>query len=161
MSPLPVPSREHQWLQQLVGDWTFEADAPVEDNPSGKCGGKESVRSIGGLWILGEGRGEMPGGGEATTLLTLGYDPALGRFVGSWVGSMMTNIWIYNGSLNEAGNILTLDTEGPDFETPGKTARYQDAIEMVDGDRRVLSSQVLGADGEWRRIMTAHYRRVK
>jgi Protein of unknown function (DUF1579) len=33
------------------------------------------VRSLGGLWILAEGQGEMPGCGAATTVLTLGYDP--------------------------------------------------------------------------------------
>jgi hypothetical protein len=23
-----TPRKEHQWLQKLVGDWTYEADAP-------------------------------------------------------------------------------------------------------------------------------------
>jgi Protein of unknown function (DUF1579) len=24
------PQQEHQWLQKLVGEWTYEADAPLE-----------------------------------------------------------------------------------------------------------------------------------
>ena len=45
---------------------------------------------IGDLWLLAEGRSEMPGGGTGTMLITLGFDPARGRYVGTWVGSLMT-----------------------------------------------------------------------
>lgn len=51
-----------------------------------------------------EGLGEMPGGGIATTMMTLGYDPARKWFVGTFIGSMMTHMWVY------AGTVLTLDT---------------------------------------------------
>ena len=33
--------------------------------PSEKSQGTECVRTLGGLWILAEGEGEMPGGGAA------------------------------------------------------------------------------------------------
>ena len=45
--------------------------------------------------------------------MTLGYDPVQKRFVGTFIGSMMTHMWIYNGTLDAAGKVLTLDTEGP------------------------------------------------
>jgi Protein of unknown function (DUF1579) len=58
------PQQEHQWLQKLVGEWTYEADATMEPGqPPSKCEGSERVWSLGGLWILAEGQGEMPGGG--------------------------------------------------------------------------------------------------
>jgi hypothetical protein len=98
-------------------------------------------------------------GGPATTLFTLGHDPAKKRFVGTFLGSMMTNLWIYDGGLDAAEKVLTLDTEGPSFTDPNKTARYQDVIEVVSDEHRILSSQVLGDNGQWRRFMTAHYRR--
>jgi len=67
------PQKEHHWLQKLVGDWTYESDASMgPDQPTVKCGGTENVRSLGGLWVLAEGQGEMPGGAPATTLITLG-----------------------------------------------------------------------------------------
>jgi hypothetical protein len=37
---------------------------------------------------------------------------------------------------------------------------YQDIIEIVSPDQRVLRSQVLGADGKWTQFMEANYRRV-
>jgi Protein of unknown function (DUF1579) len=156
------PQKEHEWLQQFVGDWTFESETCMAPGqPPSKFTGSESVRSLGGLWALCEARGEMPGGGTATTLMTLGYDPAKKRYVGTFVGSMMTHQWVYDGSLDPAGNVLTLDTEGPSFAGDGKTAKYQDAIAVKSADHRVLTARVLGDDGKWHEFMTAHYRRRK
>jgi hypothetical protein len=154
------PQKEHQWLEQLVGEWTYEVEASMEPGkPPQKLSATESVRSIGGLWVLCEGRGQMPGGGTATTVMTLGYDPVKKRYVGTFIGSMMTHLWVYDGGLDPAGKVLTLDTEGPSFSAEGKMAKYQDVIEIKSGDHRVLSSRTLGDDGKWNRFMTAHYRR--
>jgi len=156
------PQKEHQWLQKLVGEWTYEAEAKMgPDQPPVKSQGTESVRSLGGLWILAEGQGEMPGGGPATTLMTLGYDPQKKRYLGTWVGSMMTHMWVYDGALDTAGTVLVLDSEGPSMAGDGKMAKYQDVIEFKSNDHRILASQVLGDDGQWNRFMTAHYRRTK
>ena len=157
----PEPQDEHRWLQRLVGEWRWEMDAPAgPDQPPAKHEGTETVRPLGELWTLGEGSSTMPDGSPATTLMTLGYDPARQRFVGTFVGSMMTHLWIYEGTLDEAGKVLTLDTEGPDFSGEAKMLSYQDVIEWVSDDHRVLRSRMLGDDGEWRQFMEAHYRRV-
>jgi uncharacterized protein DUF1579 len=156
------PQKEHEWLQQLVGEWTLEGEGTMEPGqPAAKSEGSESVRSLGGLWILAEGQGEMPGGGAATSVMTLGYDPQRKRYVGTWIGSMMTHLWVYEGELDAAGRVLTLDAEGPDMAAEGKMARYKDMIELMSDDHRVLTSHVLGEDGEWHQFMTAHYRRKK
>lgn len=156
------PQKEHQWLQRLVGDWTFETEILMSpDQPPEKCHGTESVRSIGDVWVQGEGRGEMPGAGIGITQMTLGYDPAKGRFVGTFIGSMMTNLWVYEGSLDEATNTLTLETTGPSFTELGKQIPYRDMIELKDNGERILTSSVRGEDGSWQRIMTAIYRRTK
>ena len=155
------PQAEHHWLQRLVGDWTFEGEATMgPDQPAAKHRGQETVRSIGGLWIIGEGTGEMPGGGPATMILTLGYDPAKKRFVGTWLGSMMTHLWVYDGQLDADRHILTLEAEGPDMVNEGKTTKYRDVTEMVNHNHRVLTSHMLGADGTWTQFMTANYRRI-
>lgn len=154
------PEREHHWLRKLVGEWKYEHECSMgPDQPLVKATGTESVRSMGGLWVLCEGRGQMPDGSAATTLMTLGYDPAKKRFVGTFIGSMMTYLWIYDGALDAAGKVLTLDAEGPSFTAADKMVKYQDIIEFMNDDHRTLSSQSLGDDGTWNRFMTAHYRR--
>ncbi len=154
----PEPQPEHQWLQRLVGEWTFEHECIVDpDQLPMKSTGTESVRSLGGLWTVGEGQSEMPDGTPGTTIMSLGYDPQTKRFVGTFIGSMMTHLWIYNGALDAAGKVLTLDTEGPDFSGGSDLVPYQDIIEFVDDNHRTLSSRLREADGQWNTFMTAHY----
>jgi Protein of unknown function (DUF1579) len=161
---MPVePQAEHRWLQKLVGDWTYEAEAQMApDKPVESCGsGTESVRMLGGLWLLAEGKGQMPGGAPAATLMTLGFDPGKKRFHGTWIGSMMTHLWVYDGELDATGRILSLHAEGPSFAGDGTMAKYKDVIEIVSEDHRTLSGNLLGDDGKWVTFMTAHYRRVR
>ena len=158
----PEPQKEHQWLHRLVGEWTFESECSVAaDQPPIKSTGWETVRSLGGLWTIGEGASEVPEGGMCDSIMTLGYDPQSKRFVGTFIASMMTHLWPYNGTLDASGNVLTLDTEGPSFAGDGTIAKYQDIIEFLDNDHRTLSSQILGADSQWKPFMKAHYRRKK
>jgi hypothetical protein len=157
-----APQKEHQWLQKLIGEWTFEGEATMEPGkPPEKFTGTERVRSLGGLWILAEGHGECPGGDAATTMMTLGYDPKKKRYVGTWIGSMMTHLWVYAGVLDAAGRVLTLETEGPNIAAEGKLGKFKDVIELKSDDHRVLTSHMLGDDGKWHGFMTANYRRKK
>lgn len=156
------PQREHQWLEKLVGEWQYESDCSMgPDKPREKFEGSESVRRIGGPWVVCEGQGEMPDRSAATTMMTLGYDSKKKRFVGTWVGSMMEYLWVYDGELDSNGKTLTLNTQGPDMTATDKTAKYRDVIEFKSDDHRTLTSHSLGPDGKWQEIMTAHYRRRK
>src|ERR671914_999005 len=156
------PQKEHQWLQKLVGEWTYESECSMEPGkPPEKFKGSEGVRSLDGLWVLCEGQGEMPAGCRATTLMTLGYDPQKKQYVGTWVGSMMSYLWVYAGSLDAAEKVLTLNAEGPSCAGDGKFAKFKDMMEVKSDSHRVLTSHRLGDDGEWHQFMTAHYRRKK
>src|SRR5688572_3388569 len=146
--------KEHEWLQRIIGEWTHESHASMgPDKPTEKFIGTESVRSLGGIWILAEGESEMPGGGMGTTIMTLGYDPSKSRFVGTFIGSMMTYLWIYDGQLDESTNTLTLESEGPDMSGQGTMAKYRDVIELKSDDHRVFTSHMLGDDGKWTQFM--------
>ncbi|OKH29199.1 DUF1579 domain-containing protein [Chroogloeocystis siderophila] len=150
---------EHYWLQKLVGEWTYETEVMMEANqPPEKATGTESVRSLDGIWILAEGHGEMPGCGTATTMVTLGYDSQKQRYVGTWIGSMMSHLWVYDGELDAARRVLTLNAEGPAMTGEG-LAKYKDAIKFKNDNHRVLTSSVLGDDGEWHEFMTVNYQR--
>lgn len=156
------PREEHRWLERLVGEWTYEAEAvSPTGEPMEKHAGTESVRSVGGVWVVCEGQARLPDGGSATTIMTLGYDPAKGRFVGTFVGSVMTHLWIYDGELDPSGSVLALHTEGPGFPDEGKMAKYRDTIELRSDDHRVLTSSFQNEDGSWTQFVTSHYRRTK
>jgi len=159
---------EHRWLHQLVGEWRLESatfTGPGADTAEGPTG-TETVRTLGDAWLICEGRGQMPaseGGGLGLTQMTLGYDPAKGHFVGTFIGSMMNHLWFYRrGTLDSDRRALTLEAEGPAFEgPPGTMAQYRDTIEIVGPDERLLYSELQGPDGQWTRFMTMRYRRMR
>ena len=130
------------------------------DKPPEKFFGTEAVRALGEAWIIAEGTGEAPGGGIGQTIMSLGRDAATGRFVGTFISSMMAYLWVYNGSLDAAEKKLTLDAEGPNFDQTG-LAKYQDIIEFVSDDHRTMTSQIQTADGGWMQFMSGHYRRKR
>ena len=147
------PQHEHHWFDKLLGKWNCEStcwmgpdQAPMTNR------GTAEVRSLGGLWVLVEGQGEPMEGETWSSIMTLGYDPKSKRYTGTFIGSMMTHLWVYDGALDASGRTLVLDTEGPKHESPGM-ARYQDIIEIVDDNHWILKSQILTDDGRWKPIM--------
>lgn len=156
----PEPQSQHLWLQKLVGEWSFESECSMgPDQPPIKNSGREVVRSLGKLWTIGEGTFDTPDGGSCDSVMTLGYDPDAKRFVGTYIASVMTYLWPYDGQLDSTGKILTLNSVGPSFSDDGTMAKFQDIIEFVTDDHRTLSSKYQGADGLWQSFMMAHYRR--
>ena len=148
----PQPTAEHIWLQKLVGEWTVTMDSNMgPDQPPFHDEGTETVRSMGGLWTIADGTNTY-----GTSQMTLGYDPAKGRFVGSFIASMMTFFWSYDGVLE--GNTLTLNATGPSFANDGTMVQYQDIIEFVDDNTRFLRARML-KDGVWVQFMEAKYTR--
>lgn len=159
--PRAAPQEEHRWLQKLVGDWTYETEAEVEPGKREKFTGTEYVRTLDDIWFLAEGQGETPGGGEATTIMTLGYDPRTKRYVGTFISSNMSYLWLYDGELDATGRVLTLDCEGPRMDGGDGLTRYKDVIEFRSDDHRTLTANVLAADGSWQQLMSVDYRRKK
>lgn len=157
----PDPSDGHRWLQKLLGEWKVVHEPSEEggEAPSGEW--TERIRQVGDLWVVAEAEGVAPDGVPAHTLMTLGYDPARRRFTGTWIGSMMTHLWIYDGGLDETEKVLTLDCEGPDFDKPESMRRYQDVFEMESDDDRLHRALIQEEDGSWTEMMRVRYRRVR
>jgi hypothetical protein len=154
------PTREHKWLQKFVGDWTYETEAAMEPGkPPVKMTGSESIRPLGEIWVQGAGTSQMPDGSPAETQITLGYDPLKKRFVGTWLGTMMAHLWVYDGELSADERTLSLNSEGPSMTEEGKRANYRDVFEFKNDNLRTLTAYVQGADGEWSQFMTLDYHR--
>jgi len=159
---LPKPTEQHQWLDQLVGEWSYTGTADMgPDQPQQEMSGTESVRSLGGIFIQAELQGKMPDGSDATAITVIGYDPDKGCYVGCWYGMMMMKIWHYEGQLSADGSRLPLGCEGPVMDGSGATTRYEDEIEIVNADHRRLRSRMLTADGNWMEFMRMEFTRTK
>jgi hypothetical protein len=137
---------------------TVSEATAVPGQPPIQCQGTISTRKLGGFWIICEVTNNMMG----TTMhavQTVGYDPAKKKYVGTWVDSMMNHMWKYEGTVDADGKVLTLQAEGPNFESPGKTAQFRDVYEVKGPDEIVTTSQMQGADGKWVTFATGTARR--
>ena len=142
---------EDEWLHQLVGEWTWTSDTQPNT-------GTESVRSLGGSWIVVERVGDTPGGTSSTSIVTLGYSAEKNKYVGTFVASAMSDLWRYEGFVDRNANALVLDTEGPGFVDPSRRGRYKDTIRIIDKENRVMTSTYQSESGEWLELMTLRYR---
>jgi hypothetical protein len=157
----PKPALEQDWLQTLVGEWETEIECHIEQRKLPlKSKGTESVRSIGGFWIVAEGKSTVMDK-PMTSILTLGYDSEQRKYVGTWASSCMTYLWQYKGSLDLAAETLMLETEGPSPLSLGTIAKFREVMEVISNDHRVFTSSVQRADGKWAKIATISYRRKK
>jgi hypothetical protein len=161
------PRREHAWLQRLVGEWESEMEAPAEPGkPAQTIRGTETIRPLGGLWVVAESDSEMPGMGPWKSMMTIGFNPRRDSYVGTFVDTMMNHMWVYQGSLDEERQRLTLEAEGPVMDDQGNpdpeggTTMYRDVTEMVSDDERTLTSHIQRG-GEWVPMMQVRYRRTQ
>ena len=110
----PVPSAEHALLKSDVGTW----DADIEINtvpgtpPQGSRGVAQNRLACGGLWLITDFVNETTGfEGHAI----YGYDPAKGKYVGTWVDPMRTFIAVSEGTYDPVTKTMTMvfETTGP------------------------------------------------
>lgn len=147
------PQAEHQWLDQLVGTWNFVHSCRMPDGSQSTASGKMICRSLGGMWLLAESHGGASSDvGPWANLMTVGFDTERKEYVGTFIGSMMSNIWPYHGVMDESGKRLSLVSEGPNLDGNG-ICKYGDTIEVVDSDRWLFTSEKQEVDGKWVQFM--------
>jgi hypothetical protein len=152
------PLKEHEWLDQLVGEWESEAEITAEPGkPPTTTKGSESTRGLGGFWTLSEHKGDIMGM-PFTGILTLGYSPEKKKYVGTWVDSVTSHLWSYTGSVDAAGRSLTLETEGPGHD--GKPTKFREVITVRGRDHKSFSSSA-EKDGQWVTFLKVEYTRKK
>ncbi|TWT49992.1 hypothetical protein KOR42_36760 [Thalassoglobus neptunius] len=157
----PSPEPEHQWLQKFVGNWSLTSKAKMgPDQPDVECSGRMQCQMLGEFWLINKMDSEMM---DSTMkgVQSIGYDPVKEKYIGTWVDSMTSTLWVYEGTVNEAGTKLTLEADGPNFTTPGKTAKFRDAYEFRSPDHLVVTSSMQGDDGEWITFMSGDAKRIR
>ena len=155
----PEPSPEHKFLQKFVGTWDTKGECTMgPDAPPETCDGRETVTAVGKYWIVSTMKGG-PVDPPMTGVMTVGYSPEQKKFVGTWVDSMTTHMWKYEGTLNESGTVLTLEADGPNMMEPGKTAKFRDVTEFKSDDHKVMTSSMQLPDGQWVQFMTMDCRK--
>ncbi|MBE7455117.1 MAG: DUF1579 family protein [Phycisphaerae bacterium] len=155
------PAREHALLKQLVGEWdmTFKMYTHP-DQPPTESRGTDSVRQLGDHWVISEMRTTLMGA-PYHGVMSLGFDPAKKQVQGTYIDSFGCMLWVYKGTVNEAGDTLTLETEGQSLERIGATAKYKEVIQITGKDTRTFHSSTQFENGTWVNVVTIEYIRKK
>ena len=153
------PIKEHEWLNNLVGDWLVETEMNMgPDKPKQWAEGRETIKNFGGLWAFGEGSATMPGGAPMTYYAALGYDVTYKEYRSCWIASVSSHLWTKSGQLSADGKTLTLEGLGPDMMGDAESVAYRDVFELVD-DNHFNMTHYGQTNGQWEVFMKAHYTR--
>ena len=157
----PAPSEEHEWLEQFAGEWVSASKSvPFGDQPATEHKGTMSSEMLGGFWIVNRHEGDA-GGFEFKALQTIGYSASEKKYIGTWVDSMLDQLWRYEGTVDESGKKLVLTAKGPDFFGGGKETEYRDSYEFRSADLIITTSEIKGPDGKWVTFMTGEMKRAE
>lgn len=147
------------FLERIVGEWEYKAEAlSGPDQPPQRFRGTEHGRMV-GTWAVLETHGESAGG-PFTGILTVGAGAGAKQYVGTWISSVSDTLVQYQGSMDEAGRVLTLEAMGPAPGDPAKQTRYRDIIELLGDDRKTFTS-MMEMDGKWITYLTGYYQRPR
>jgi hypothetical protein len=129
-----------------IGEW----DVDIAVTPPGAPGpnrskGRASNRLVGGRWLVCDYRSDSGFEGHGV----YGFDPSLGRYVGTWVDGMQSAFARSVGTWDAESRTMTYETEtthqGRPFryrETtttlPDGSLEYRNLVPMPDGSEHVL-----------------------
>jgi len=133
---MPQPTAEHGALMETVGTWNVDCTYYMGPGEEMKVQATETVEAVGGFWTVSLFQSEMMGA-PFTGRCTMGYDVRTGKWVGTWIDSMMPNMYVMEGEYDDEGRTLTMLSEGPAPGGSGDLTQYRSTIEKLDdGNRR-------------------------
>jgi hypothetical protein len=160
--PIPKPTAEHERLAKDAGTW----DATIKSwtqgpgsEPSVSRGVEVAKVMPGGLWLLSSFEGkvgdlEFHGAGQT------GYDPKKGKYVGTWVDSMASEIMVMEGGYDSKNHTLIMSARGTD-PASGKPYDARMTNRYEGDDTRVFTMEMKSEEtkGEYIKLLEITYKR--
>lgn len=156
----PKPTPHHLAMKRLEGTWDAVVTLPMGPGkaPAVSKGVEVNKLLMGGLWLQSEFKSDlmgMPFEGRGL----FGFDPALGKHVGTWVDSMVPSQAITIGTCKGDCKETTMTFEGPGMD--GKMTTYKNVTVEKDPDHRVMSMYTKDKEGKFVFNMEIAYTRRK
>jgi hypothetical protein len=112
---LAAPGEPHKMLANLAGSWTTKTTAWMDpDKPpmegTGTC---EQKMLLDGRYLQQEYTGEMMGS-PFTGVNLIGYDNHTKKYVSTWIDSMSTGIYYFEGTASADGKTITQESSYDD-----------------------------------------------
>jgi hypothetical protein len=140
-------------LEAFVGTW--DGEVTIRPGPAAEpiqMTGVSTSRLVAGKWLVVEYRASTGFEGHGI----YGWDPSLGRYVGSWVDSALASMAHSEGTWDAAARILELVTE---TSHDGRTIRYREQRQILDDGSQIYRTIVPSPQGEFEMIRSLYRRR--
>lgn len=153
------PAPQHERLLAHVGAWNVTCTYFM--NPTGEpmeieC--KETVEALGPFWTVSLFEAtffDQPFQGRATS----GFEPHSGRYVGTWIDSMMPHLFYFTGEPGQDGEAIEMRGEGPS-PVDGNLTVYRTVERSLSSDEREFEMFVTMPDGAEAPMAKYVYRRA-
>jgi hypothetical protein len=154
--PQAVPSDEHVFLHQFVGEWRTEGKMKDASGKEAETLGLEYDRMVlGDFWLFFVYNSQMNGKPFVGHGM-IGYDPSRKKYIGTWVDSMSPYMATFEGTVDPKTRALTLETSGTDPATE-KECKGRMVYQFQDAEHRSLQSFKLDESGAPKMMFELHY----
>lgn len=155
---LATPGAPHKQLEGAVGSWTTQSKSWMDPSqpPMESSGSCEQKMVLGGRFLQQECTGSLMGN-PYTGIGVTGYDNHTKKYVSTWMDSMGTGLYFFEG------------TGSPDGKTVNMTGSYDDPIEgpmkyrtvtkFMDNNTHVFEMYGTGKSGKEAKLFEITYTR--
>ncbi len=157
----PKPDPQHEALKYFEGTWDATAKFlgdPEKPMPESK-GTEKAEMILGGYWLSSEYKGEMMGT-PFTGRGTMGYDEHKQKYIGTWIDSLSSGLYVSEGSADKDGKVFTMICQGF-CDCEGKSITIKQVYEIKDHDTWKMSFLAPNPDGKEVTTGTIEYKRRK
>jgi hypothetical protein len=155
---LAIPGEPHRLLASRVGSWSTKSKHWMEhDKPPMEFAGSCERRMIlGGRFLQDEFSGEMMGS-PFTGIGVIGYDNHTKKYVSTWMDSMGTGIYFFEGTAGRDGKTLSLESR---FDDPVKgPGTWRLVTRFVDENTEVAEMKMSYDSGVEEKCETTYTRK--
>jgi hypothetical protein len=147
-----TPGEPHKFLMSLEGSWTtitrswMEPDKPPVES-TGTC---EQKMLLDGRYLQQEYTGDMMGE-KFNGINLIGYDNFTKKYVSTWVDSMSTGIYCFEGTASSDGKTITQESR---YEDPVRGPMvWRSVSRFVDNNTLEYEMYVIPEDGKEEKAM--------
>lgn len=157
---LGTPGAPHKMLASLAGTWATKSKGWMDpDKPpmesEGTCAQK---MLLGGRYLQQEYSGDMMGA-PFSGIGIMGYDNHTKRYVSTWIDSMSTGIYLFEGEATPDGKTITQESC---YDDPVKgPMTWRSVTKIVDRDTLLFEMYGIDKTGRKDKMMEITYTRKK
>ena len=156
-----TPGDPHKKLEQMVGTWDAETKMWMNGpnaEPSVSTGTMEMKMVLGGRYLLQDFTGTMMDS-PFNGIGYMGYDNFKKKYFGSWIDNMSTGMSTMEGTMDKAGNTLTMWGKMDEPMTGEKNKPVKYVVTLIDNNKHVFEIYDVKSYGEKKPVMQITYTR--